>query len=128
MIRSFTPTVCRAAVALLAVLAGASCDHADMPNSPTETPPATTAADSGTLADTVALADPLAPASVSYSGLPYGPIGLWKGTTDFEWGPAPFTSSQDNTYANSIVSRINTARLKKQRLILAMTGGKAPFS
>lgn len=139
MIRAFTPSVRRSALALLAVLAGASCDKTNTVTAPIDTPAAvdgdstaagdsTTASDStagvGTTGDTVALADSLATASAtsSYSGLPYGPIGLWAGK-DFEWGPGPFTSSQDNTYANMIVDRINTARLKKQRLVLAMTGG-----
>ena len=74
--------------------------------------------------DTLALTDSLAPAyaTISYTGIPYGPMGLWEGV-GFEWGPAPFTVSHDNTFANSIVSRINAARQKKQRLILAMTGG-----
>jgi hypothetical protein len=144
MIRAFTPSVRRSALALLAVFAGASCDKTNTVTAPIDTPAAvdgdstaandsitvsdsTAASDStagmGTTGDSVALVDSLATASaVSYSGLPYGPIGLWAGK-DFEWGPGPFTSSQDNTYANMIVTRINTARLKRQRLVLAMTGG-----
>jgi hypothetical protein len=110
------------------VLVTASCDNTENLSSPTETPVATatgdsSATDTATPIDTLALTDSMAPAfAISYSGLPYGPIGLWKGT-DFEWGPGPFTSSQDNTYASSIVSRISAARQKKQRLVLAMTGG-----
>lgn len=133
MIRAFTPPIRRSALALLAVFAGASCDKTDTLSSPTEAPTGAAVGDSATLTDTVALgdtvtlADSLAPASatISYAGLPYGPIGLWDGPSAFEWGPAPFTSSQDNTFANSIVTRINTARQKKQRLVLAMTGGPA---
>jgi len=136
MIRTFSPSIRRSALALLAVLAGTSCDKTDTLSAPSETPAAvadgdsiaasdsTAAGDAGAAEDTLALTDSLATAyaTVSYSGLPYGPIGLWAGT-DFEWGPGPFTSSQDNTFANMIVTRINTARLKKQRLVLAMTGG-----
>jgi hypothetical protein len=117
-------TSARAAIALLAVLASASCDNTDAPSSPTETPAAVPAPDSAALADTAAHADSLAPdLAVLYTGIPYGPAGLWAGATGFEWGPAPFTASQDNTFANSIVTRINTARQKRQRLVLVMTGG-----
>jgi hypothetical protein len=125
MTRTFTSA--RAALALLAILAGASCDNSDPPSSPTETPAAAApGADSAALADTVTLTDTLATdLAVLYTGIPYGPAGLWAGATGFEWGPAPFTTSQDNTFANSIVTRINTARQKRQRLVLVMTGGLA---
>ena len=134
MIRAFTPSFRRSALALVAVLAGASCDKTNTVTDPIDTPAAVedgdsiaasdSAAGAGTTGDTLVLADSLATAdaTISYSGLPYGPIGLWAGN-DFEWGPGPFTSSQDNTFANMIVTRISTARLKKQRLVLAMTGG-----
>ena len=138
MIRGFPLAVRRSGLALFAVLAGASCDNTDSLNSPTETPTTASAADSATLTDTSTAAadslsapvdslsaavDSLAPlAAISYSGIPYGPFGLWDGV-GFEWGPAPFTSSHDNTFANTIVSRINTARQRRQRLALAMTGG-----
>ena len=126
MMRAFTPSVRRSTFALLAVLAGASCDRADSPMEPTDAPAAAATTDSTTSADTsTAATDSLAPAfaTISYTGLAYGAFGLWDGATSFEWGPAPFTGSHDNTFANSIVTRINTARQKKQRLILAMTGG-----
>jgi hypothetical protein len=92
MMRAFTPSACRSTLALLAVLAGASCDHSDTLESPTEGPTAaalgdsTAPGDSAALPDTVALTDSLNPAfaTVSYSGLPYGPIGLWNGPTGFE--------------------------------------------
>ena len=140
MFRAFTPAICRSVVALSVALAGAACDNSDSLNSPTaaaaadsmslaDTTTQAAPADSTTLADTTAVADSLAADSVvvdmalsSTTGVPYGPLGLWNGT-DFEWGPAPFTTSQDNTFANTIVSRINAARQKHQRLVLAMTGG-----
>jgi hypothetical protein len=128
MIRALT--LARTAGALLVVLAAASCNSNDSPSAPVETPPAVSGADSSMSADTVmstdtvAVADSLAQGSaVLYTGIPYGPSGLWAGVTGFEWGPAPFTASQDNTFANSIVTRINTARQKRQRLVLVMTGG-----
>ena len=44
--------------------------------------------------------------------------------TEFEWGPAPFTASLDNSYLpKAIVKRINAARQKRLRLVLAMTAG-----
>jgi hypothetical protein len=131
MIRGFTLAVRRSGLALFAVLAGASCDNTDSLNSPSDTPTAASTTDSAMFADTSAAVDSLTAAvdssspefaTISYTGIPYGPLGLWDGI-GFEWGPAPFTTSQDNTFANSIVSRINAARQKKQRLILAMTGG-----
>jgi hypothetical protein len=132
MIRAFTPSfrpmLCRSAVfALFAVIAaGAACDNTDPTDpmessAPSELPAAEATADTAA----VALADPLAPAfaSVSYSGLPYGPIGLWSSNTSVSWGPAPFTGTQNYTDPNGIVTQINSARSKRQRLILAMTGG-----
>src|SRR5580765_4052988 len=99
MIRTFSPSIRRSALALLAVLAGTSCDKTDTLSAPSETPAAVANGDSIAAsdstaagdADTLALTDSLATAyaTASYSGLPYGPIGLWAGT-DFEWGPGPF--------------------------------------
>jgi hypothetical protein len=122
MMRAFASA--RLALVLLAVLAAASCNNTDAPSSPTETPAASPAADPS--ADTVPLVDSLATGSaVLYTGIPYGPASLWAGVTGFKWGPAPFTMSQDNTFANGIVTRINTARQNRQRLVLVMTGGLA---
>src|SRR5262249_10769898 len=84
---------------------------------------ATNAATSDSLAGIDTLTSTLA--SASYSGLPYGPIGLWASLTTFEMGPAPFTLSQEMVSPSSIVARINNARSKRQRLVLAMTGGNA---
>jgi hypothetical protein len=129
MIRTSLSAAGRAALALVAVLIGASCQGA---NEPTAIDPAlSTPADTTSLADSAAAdsgaVDSLAPAlaSVSYTGLPYGPFGLWASATTFDWGPAPFTISHDNTFASSIVTRVNTARQKGQRLVLEMTGGNS---
>jgi hypothetical protein len=118
MIRAFRPSfrllMARSSVvAMLAVLVGAACESSDpMENSgPIESP--AVAPDSPTPAF----------ATVSYTGLPYGPIGLWQSATSVEWGPAPFTGTQNYTDAGGVVTQISTARSKKQRLILAMTGG-----
>jgi hypothetical protein len=119
MIRAFTyvlrPTRLRTCViAILAVLAGASCGSSD-PLSPSS------------VSDAPAVTPTAAPslASVTYSGLPFGPVGLWNTATTVSSGPAPFTFSQNYTDANSIVTQINAARTMKQRLVLAMTGGPA---
>jgi hypothetical protein len=123
MIRALT--LARTTIALLAVLAAASCDsNTDSPSAPVETPPAVSGADSSTSADTTAATDSLAQGSaVLYTGIPYGPTELWATVTTLKWGPGPFTLSQDNTFANSIVARINAARQQRQRLVIAMTGG-----
>jgi hypothetical protein len=120
MIRAFTPSfrlmLARSSiVAMLAVLAGVACENSNpMESSAPSDPPAV-------VADVPASAPAFA--TVSYTGLPYGPIGLWSSATTVEWGPAPFTGTQNYTDAGGVITQINTARTKKQRLILAMTGG-----
>jgi hypothetical protein len=61
-------------------------------------------------------------AAVPYTGIPYGPVGLWKMNT-LKWGPEPFTASQNFINADTLVLQINAARNKGQRLVVAMTGG-----
>jgi hypothetical protein len=63
-------------------------------------------------------------AAVTYTGIPYGPVGLWKMTT-LKWGPEPFTASQNFINADTLVLQINAARNTGQRLVVAMTGGAA---
>jgi len=125
MIRATITATPRLTVALLAVLAGASCNEADAPSAPVDSPAASDAGDTIVTFDTLAPVDTTtsALASVTYTGLPFGAIGLWASATTLEWGPAMLTLSQDNTFANSVVTRINTARQKRQRLVMAMTGG-----
>ena len=113
----------RCAVALVAVLVGTACNDSG-PTSPVVTSADSPPPDPLASADTVTTDSP-ALASVTYSGLAYGAFGLWASATSFEWGPAPFTMSHDNTFANTIVTRISTAREKHQRLVLAMTGGSS---
>jgi hypothetical protein len=111
-------------VVALAVLAGSACNDTEDLVAPVDTPSTTTAASP---ADSLAATDSVNStlASVSYSGLPYGPIGLWATLNTFEMGPAPFTLSQELVSPSSIVARISNARSKGQRLVLAMTGGNA---
>jgi hypothetical protein len=126
MIRACFSSAGRCGLVLLALVTGAACHDTEDPTAPVETPGATDNAGPVALGDTLTTADSLTTlASLSYSGLPYGPIGLWAGVNSFEWGPKPFTLSQDNTYAPYITARINTARQKNQRLVMAMTGGDA---
>jgi hypothetical protein len=122
MIRSFAPSLRllllrSSVVVLLAAVAGTACDNSD----PLES---TTPSDQPTGAATETPAE-LVPAfaTVSYTGLPFGPIGLWSSNTTVSWGPGMFTGTQNFTDASGVITQINTARLKKQRLILAMTGG-----
>jgi hypothetical protein len=108
-------------VALLGVLIGAACDNTSTEpvatTDPIDTPAAVTE-DSSVAATT----DP-AFATISYTGVPYGPFGLWDSYTTVNWGPSPFTASHSYVDAGGIVTFINSARNKKQRLVLAMTGG-----
>jgi len=128
----------RSALPLIAALVAVSCDKTNPPSSPNETAPLASGGDStppvapaDTLAmgdslgltDTLGVADTLSAGAVSYSGIPFGPYGLYASVTGFAWGPAPFTSSLDNTFAGSIVQRITAARQQHHRLVMAMTGG-----
>ena len=61
-------------------------------------------------------------AAVTYTGIPYGPSSLWT-LNKLEYGPAPFTASQNYISADTLIQQINAARSKGQRLVLAMTGG-----
>ena len=127
MIREFAhalrPTRLRTVVlALAGVLIGAACDNSTEPvaaNDPLDTP-AAVAEDS--LVAVAGAGDPTF-ATVSYTGIPFGPFGLWDSYTTVNWGPSPFTGSHNYVDAGGIVTFINSARLKKQRLVLAMTGG-----
>ena len=95
-------------LAVLATLFGAGCntDNAAAP------------------ADGATQVDPsdMVPASVTYTGIPYGPVGLWI-MNKLSYGPAPFTASQNYINADTLILQINAARTKGQRLMLAMTGG-----
>ena len=110
------------AVALLGVLIGAACDNSTTEpvatSQPVDTPSAATEDSVAVLAG----GDP-AFATVSYTGQPFGPIQLWNSYTTVSWGPSPFTGTQNYTDPNGVITQINAARLKKQRLILSMTGG-----
>jgi hypothetical protein len=99
----------RAALLLVIALLAASCEETDPATSP----------------EAAAPTDVPAPApAVSYSGIPYGPYDLWANPTELEWGPEPFTASLDNSsFPNSLARRIEAARQKRVRLVLAMTAG-----
>jgi len=114
-------------IVLLAVLAGAGCNDMESPLASDGTPSSPTDETGTTLGDSLTSIDTLTPTlvSVSYSGLPYGPTSLWKTLTTFEMGPEPFTLSQELVTAGSVIARINNARSRRQRLVLAMTGGSA---
>jgi hypothetical protein len=125
MIRACSFAGHRSMIVALAVLAGTACNETEDLAAPADVPSTTTAdaAPDDSLTAMDSLNSTLA--SVSFSGLPYGPIGLWATLTTFEMGPEPFTLSQEMVSSSSIVARINNARNKRQRLVLAMTGGNA---
>jgi hypothetical protein len=114
---------------LLAAFIGVACDSTTDPvaSGTLSDPPATAATTDSAAAtlDTATAGDSLAPAfaTTSYTGVPFGPFGLWGSYTSVLWGPAPFTGSQSFVDASGIVTLINSARYKKQRLVLAMAGG-----
>ena len=102
-------------LAVLATLLGGGCDNEDAdPFAPI------------TAMDTTAVLDSVAPAlaTVTYTGLPYGPFGLWK-IASLNWGPKPFTGSHNYITADGIVQQISNARAIGQRLVLAMAGGSS---
>jgi hypothetical protein len=115
------PTRLRTGVlALLAALIGTACQDTDPLATSAPSDPPAVASDSLTTT-----ADSLAPAfaTTSYSGIPFGPFGLWKSYTEVYWGPSPFTGAQNYVDAGGIVTLINSARSKRQRILLVMTGG-----
>jgi len=103
----------RAALLFVVIVIAASCSESDGPSSPTDAPPPGGASPNPAL---------------TYTGIPFGPYALYANTTEFEWGPAPFTTSLDNAgYPNAIVNRINAARQDRHRLVLAMTADRAYY-
>jgi hypothetical protein len=80
-------------------------------------------ASSGGLADTSAVTIKVPLGSGSGLGLPFGSFSLWTMATTQTLGTSSFTMSEDYIDAAGIVNRISTARAKKLRLVLAMTGG-----
>jgi hypothetical protein len=79
-------------------------------------------ATAGTLADSsvVTVTTPLG--SGTPTGIPYGPYGAWN-FAELKPNTEVFTGSIGSVNAGVIIDRINTARTKGNRLILAMTGG-----
>jgi len=63
-------------------------------------------------------------ASVTYTGLAYGPVALWDGNKP-RFGPQPFSASTNSVNADTIILQINAARNKGQRLVLALAGVKS---
>jgi hypothetical protein len=119
---------------LLSPFLAGSCnsDQADplAPSDPTDATPNVPAVDTAPVVDSQPPQPPQPPQAPqapqappgTYTGLPYGPSGLWS-KADVKWGPQPFTGSQNYINADSIVQQINAARAMGHRLILVMTGG-----
>jgi hypothetical protein len=105
-----THATARAALLLIVTAIAASCADSEGPSSPT---------------DAIPPAGPSPNPAITYSGIPFGPYGLYANTTELAWGPGPFTTSLDNAgYPNAIVNRINAARQERHRLVLAMTADR----
>ena len=60
--------------------------------------------------------------AVTYTGIPFGPSSLWT-LNKLEYGPAPFTASQNYISADTLIQQINAARSKGHRLVLVLAGG-----
>lgn len=113
----------RAPLLALVALAGACDSTDDLATSPDPSDPPAIAATPEEATTEELLSANLA--GVSYSGIPFGPFNLWSSPSTVEWGPSPFTGSHNYTDASYIVKHISNARMKKQRLVLAMTGGSS---
>jgi hypothetical protein len=125
-------------LALLCAFLAGSCNPDEAgplaASGPTDAPPDVPPVDTAPVVDSQPPQPPQPPQSpppqspqpppVTYTGLPYGPAGLWR-LANVKWGPQPFTASQNYINADSIVQQINAARAMGHRLILAMTGGVA---
>jgi hypothetical protein len=74
-------------------------------------------------ADTSTVTVALTAPSTTAKGIPFGPFGLWNTYSSVKSGPVPFTTSQNASDPNGIVTQINSARSMGQKLVLAMTGG-----
>jgi len=117
----------RAGLPLAAALLALACTQADSPSAPDAAAPETLAPDSAAAPDTVAMADTGATAGLTYSGIAFGPYGLYATVTEFKANAGPFTGSIENSFANSIVQRISAARQQQHRIVLAMTAGSNEY-
>ena len=103
-------------LAVLATLLGAGCNtDSAAPVALIDSPDAPAAG---------ASEDAATQTAVAYTGIPYGPVALWT-MNKLNYGPAPFTASQNFINADTLILQINAARNKGQRLMVAMTGGPA---
>ena len=80
-------------------------------------------ATSGTLADTSSLTVTQPLGSGPATGIPFGPYNAWVGTATLEPNAQVFTASIGSVNPTNIRDRIEAARIKGTKLILAMTGG-----
>ena len=106
-----------AALTLFAVVTTSSCDSGGPidTTAPADQPGGVATTGTTTVDPTVA--------NVTYTGIPFGPVGLWANYTTVSWGPKPFTHSQNSDDASGIVKRISAARSMGQRLVLNLAGG-----
>jgi hypothetical protein len=79
-------------------------------------------AKSGTLADTSAVTITVPLGSNTQMGVPFGPFNAWDGLS-LQPNTELFTIGLNSVSATQIVDRINAARSKGVKLLLAMTGG-----
>jgi hypothetical protein len=79
-------------------------------------------AKSGTLADTSAVTITVPLGSNTQLGIPFGPFNAWDGLS-LQANTEMFSIGLNSVTASQIVDRINAARSKGVKLLLAMTGG-----
>jgi hypothetical protein len=80
-------------------------------------------AKSGTLADTSSLTVTRPLGSGPATGMPFGPFNAWVGNSTLEPNAEVFTLSIGSVNPTNIRDRIEAARARGTKLILAMTGG-----
>jgi hypothetical protein len=107
-------------VAVLVLLVGTACNSTDATD-PTAVGAPVTSTDAATATATTA---PTL-ASITASGIPYGPTSLWENATTLSAGAGPFTGSQVSVDPGAVLTAIATARQKNHRIVFAMTGGSS---
>jgi hypothetical protein len=78
-------------------------------------------------ADTAAVSVTSTDAGGGTGGISFGPYNLWAQATSLKAGSAEFTVSINSAAPNSIVTQIDAARTKGQKLIIVMMGPAAEY-
>ncbi len=77
--------------------------------------------------DTVVVPDSTPTRPPTHSGIPFGPFRLWRDSAELAWGPEPFTLSFNSIEPSHVVARVNVARQKNHRLVIALSTGHSRY-